>query len=210
MAYLEIRNLSKRFGDFVALDQVNFEIEQSEIVVLLGPSGGGKTTLLRCLTGLETIDEGEILLNGKALDDHLAFGLVFQQFELFPQYTAKQNITLSPKLRGLFSPEEIEKHANALLEHFGLSEHADHYPHQLSGGQKQRVALARAMILEPAILCLDEPTSALDQGLTSTVAELILGLKAAGMTLLVVTHDQSFAQAIADRILRVEKGKVYD
>lgn len=208
MAYLEVKHLSKSFGDEKILDDINFTLEKSEILVIVGPSGGGKSTLLRCLNDLEEADEGEIDLKGKKTDPNQVFGLVFQQFQLFPQYTALENVTLAPRMRRIGSMEEIEKKGRDLLSIFGLEDRAGNYPHQLSGGQKQRVALARALILDPKVLCLDEPTSALDPALTDMVKDLILSLKARGMTLIVVTHDLPFGKKIADKMLFLENGKL--
>ena len=204
--FLEIRNLNKSFGQIKVLKDINFTMEESEILVIVGPSGGGKSTLLRCLNGLEEPDTGGIYLRGIEEEPKNIFGLVFQQFNLFPQYTALDNVTLAPKIRGEEAIENIQLRAKRLLIDFGLAEEVEKYPHQLSGGQKQRVALARAMILNPAVLCLDEPTSALDPYLRDVVADLILELKREGMTLIVVTHDFQFAKKIADKTLFMDGG----
>lgn len=208
MAYLEVRHLQKSFDGVRILDDISFTLEKSEILVIIGPSGGGKSTLLRCLNDLEQADGGEIDLEGKKTDPNQVFGLVFQQFQLFPQYTALENVTLAPRLRKMGPAAEIDRKGRDLLALFGLADRTENYPHQLSGGQKQRVALARALILDPKVLCLDEPTSALDPALTDMVKDLVLSLKARGMTLIVVTHDLPFGKKIADKILFLENGKL--
>lgn len=204
--YLQIEGLNKSFSDNQVLKNINFTMDRSEVLVIVGPSGGGKSTLLRCLNGLEKIDSGTIKSEGIEEEPKDIFGLVFQQFNLFPQYTALENVTLAPKLKEGADTLDIEKRGIELLSEFGLEEHINHYPHQLSGGQQQRVALARAMILSPKILCLDEPTSALDPYLRDVVADLIQDLKETGMTLIVVTHDEAFAERIADRTLFMKDG----
>lgn len=208
MAYLEVRHLQKSFDGVRILDDISFTLEKSEILVIIGPSGGGKSTLLRCLNDLEQADGGEIDLEGKKTDPNQVFGLVFQQFQLFPQYTALENVTLAPRLRKMGPAAEIDQKGRDLLALFGLADRTENYPHQLSGGQKQRVALARALILDPKVLCLDEPTSALDPALTDMVKDLVLSLKARGMTLIVVTHDLPFGKKIADKMLFLENGKL--
>lgn len=205
-SYLLVEGLNKSFYNRHILKDINFEMNKSEILVIVGPSGGGKSTLLRCLNGLEEIDSGTIKLNGIQKEPKEIFGLVFQEFNLFPQYTALENVTLAPKLKFKKNTQEINELGKELLSQFGLNEHINHYPHQLSGGQKQRVALARSMILKPKILCLDEPTSALDPYLRDVVADLILELKETGMTLIVVTHDEAFAKKISDKTLYMENG----
>ena len=204
--YLQIEGLNKSFSDNQVLKNINFTMDRSEVLVIVGPSGGGKSTLLRCLNGLEKIDSGTIKSEGIEEEPKDIFGLVFQQFNLFPQYTALENVTLAPKLKEGADTLDIEKRGIELLSEFGLEEHINHYPHQLSGGQQQRVALARAMILSPKILCLDEPTSALDPYLRDVVADLIQDLKETGMTLIVVTHDEAFTERIADRTLFMKDG----
>lgn len=208
MPYLEVKNLKKSFDDVQILKDVSFSLEKSQILVIIGPSGGGKSTLLRCLNNLEEADEGEVVLGGEKTDPNKVFGMVFQQFQLFPQYTALENVTLAPRLRKMGSAKAIEERARELLDMFGLKDREDNYPHQLSGGQKQRVALARALILGPKVLCLDEPTSALDPALTDRVAELVLSLKKKGMTIIVVTHDLPFGKKIADKVLFLEDGEL--
>ena len=206
---LELKNISKRFGDKQILSDFNLTIPEKKILVIVGPSGGGKTTLLRMLAGLETIDSGEVLYNGESLGlDELGkrnlLGFVFQDFQLFPHLSVLDNLTLSPiKTMGV-SKTEAEKKAVGLLERLGLANHADAYPFSLSGGQKQRVALARAMMIDPEIIGYDEPTSALDPELRLEVEKLILQNRDLGMTQIVVTHDMQFAENIADVLLKVE------
>lgn len=206
---LELKNISKRFGDKQILSDFNLTIPEKKILVIVGPSGGGKTTLLRMLAGLETIDSGEILYNGESLaleelGKRNLLGFVFQDFQLFPHYSVLDNLTLSPiKTMGV-SKADAETKARQLLERLGLEQHADAYPFSLSGGQKQRVALARAMMIDPEIIGYDEPTSALDPELRLEVEKLILQNREMGMTQIVVTHDMQFAENIADVLLKVE------
>ncbi|KXT78664.1 amino acid ABC transporter ATP-binding protein [Streptococcus sp. DD13] len=206
---LELKNINKRFGNKDILSNFSLTIPEKKILVIVGPSGGGKTTLLRMLAGLETIDSGEILYNGQSLAlDELGkrnlLGFVFQDFQLFPHLSVLENLTLSPiKTMGM-SKEEAEKKAQQLLERLGLEQHATAYPFSLSGGQKQRVALARAMMIDPEIIGYDEPTSALDPELRLEVEKLILQNRELGMTQIVVTHDMQFAETIADVLLKVE------
>ena len=209
MALLEVRNLEKTFGETKVLKQVSFSLEQGQVLVIIGASGGGKTTLLRSLNGLETPDGGEILVNGtpaKGRSD--AFGLVFQNYNLFPQYTALQNVTLAPILKKRGTKAEIRQRAEELLSRVGLSDKAGHYPSQLSGGQQQRVAIARALAMQPQILCFDEPTSALDPELTEEVLQTILDLRKEGRTMIVVTHEMGFAKSVADVIMFIADGVI--
>ena len=217
MTVLEVKNLKKGFGATDVLKGVSFQLEQGQVLAIIGSSGSGKTTLLRCLNFLETPDEGEILVNGKVLtagsDDEirqnrLHFGLVFQNFNLFPQYTVMENITLAPKLLKQDSVENIQKKAATLLEQVGLSQKADSYPYQLSGGQQQRVAIARALALNPEVLCFDEPTSALDPELTGEVLRVIRGLKDQGNTMIVVTHEMEFAKSVSDVVIYMADGVI--
>lgn len=205
---LSLINIQKNFAGKQIFDNFNLTIEEGQTLSLVGPSGGGKTTLLRMLAGLESIDAGEISYQGQAVDlTHLErenlLGLVFQDFQLFPHLTVLSNLTLSPiKTLGL-SREMAEQKAMDLLGQLGLAEHQRAYPHSLSGGQKQRVALARAMMIEPKIIGYDEPTSALDPQLRQEVENLILANKERGITQIVVTHDMAFAEAISDRIITI-------
>ena len=205
---LNLKHISKRFGDKVIFEDFNLDIAQGHIIAIVGQSGGGKTTLLRMLAGLESIDSGQVIFQGKTipladLPKANLLGFVFQDFQLFPHLTVMENLTLSPiKTLGL-SKEEAQTKAKALLERLGLSQHEQAYPYSLSGGQKQRVALARAMMIDPEIIGYDEPTSALDPGLSKEVEKLILQNKDTGVTQIVVTHDMAFAEAIADEIVHV-------
>lgn len=205
---LELRNISKKFGDKQILKDFNLIVPEKQVLAIVGPSGGGKTTLLRMLAGLETIDSGQVIYNGETLDvaeleKRNLLGFVFQDFQLFPHLSVLENLTLSPIHTMNASKEEAEEKARDLLARLGLSEHAKAYPYSLSGGQKQRVALARAMMINPEIIGYDEPTSALDPALRLEVEKLILQNREMGMTQIVVTHDLQFAENIADSILKV-------
>lgn len=206
---LELKNISKRFGEKQIISDLNLKVPEKQILAIVGPSGGGKTTLLRMLAGLETIDLGDIIYNGEELPlDELEkrnlLGFVFQDFQLFPHLTVLENLTLSPIKTKHFTKEDAEKKAIGLLTRLGLAEYAKAYPYSLSGGQKQRVALARAMMIDPEIIGYDEPTSALDPELRLEVEKLILQNRELGMTQIVVTHDLQFAENIADTILKVQ------
>lgn len=205
---LELRNISKKFGDKQILKDFNLIVPEKQVLAIVGPSGGGKTTLLRMLAGLETIDLGQVIYNGETLDvaeleKRNLLGFVFQDFQLFPHLSVLENLTLSTIYTMNISKEEAEEKAQDLLARLGLSEHAEAYPYSLSGGQKQRVALARAMMINPEIIGYDEPTSALDPALRLEVEKLILQNREMGMTQIVVTHDLQFAENIADSILKV-------
>ena len=217
MAVLEVKNLKKNFGSTDVLKGVSFSLEQGQVLTIIGSSGSGKTTLLRCLNFLETPDAGEILVNDRVLtsknedeirQNRLHFGLVFQNFNLFPQYTVMENITLAPKLLKQDSAENIQKKALNLLEQVGLTQKASAYPYQLSGGQQQRVAIARALALNPEVLCFDEPTSALDPELTGEVLRVIRGLKDRGNTMIVVTHEMEFAKSVSDVVIYMADGVI--
>ena len=219
MAVLEVKNIKKGFGTTDVLKGVSFSLERGQVLAIIGSSGSGKTTLLRCLNFLETPDQGQILVNGKVLTgDHLTeeqirenrlhFGLVFQNFNLFPQYTVLENITLAPTLLKKGTAEQIREKALSLLEQVGLSQKKDSYPYQLSGGQQQRVAIARALALNPEVLCFDEPTSALDPELTGEVLRVIRGLKNGGNTMIVVTHEMEFAKSVADVVIYMADGVI--
>ena len=231
MAYLKVENLKKNFGATEVLKGVSFEMEKGEVVSLIGSSGGGKTTTLRCLNFLSLADSGKIFIDDELIFDgekdkkisdeklrelRLNFGLVFQSFNLFPQYTAQKNVSLplsllneSRKKAGK-APlcDNPEAYANELLSKVGLGGKENFYPHELSGGQQQRVAIARAMALSPKVLCFDEPTSALDPLLTNEVVRVIKELKEKGLTMLIVTHDMDFAKKISDRVLFLSGGEV--
>ena len=217
MAVLEVKNLKKHFGSLDVLKGVSFSLEQGQVVAIIGSSGSGKTTLLRCLNFLETPDEGEIWVNGQQLlsgneetirRNRLHFGLVFQNFNLFPQYTVMENVTLAPTLLKQGTARDITAKAKTLLEQVGLSHKANSYPCQLSGGQQQRVAIARALAMSPEVLCFDEPTSALDPELTGEVLRVIRGLKDSGNTMIVVTHEMDFARNVADVVIYMADGVI--
>ena len=211
MPVLEVKNLKKSFGTTDVLQGVSFTLEQGQVLAIIGSSGSGKTTLLRCLNFLEQADEGQILVNGQNLPfqgsdeeirrHRLNFGLVFQNFNLFPQYTALENVTLAPSLLGKGSQDAIRANALQLLAQVGLSQKVDAYPYQLSGGQQQRLAIARALALQPKVLCFDEPTSALDPELTGEVLRVIRNLKDKNHTMIVVTHEMEFAKCVADGVI---------
>ena len=219
MAVLEVKNIKKGFGATDVLKDVSFSLERGQVLAIIGSSGSGKTTLLRCLNFLETPDEGDIIVDGKVLtgshltdeqirENRLHFGLVFQNFNLFPQYTVLENITLAPSLLKKGTAEEIRNKALALLDQVGLAQKKDAYPYQLSGGQQQRVAIARALALNPQVLCFDEPTSALDPELTGEVLRVIRGLKSADNTMIVVTHEMDFARSVADVVIYMADGVI--
>ncbi|MFG6336157.1 MAG: amino acid ABC transporter ATP-binding protein [Lachnospiraceae bacterium] len=235
MAVLEVKNIGKHFGSTKVLDDVSFDLEEGNALAIIGSSGSGKTTLLRCLNFLEMPDHGSITVRGETLFDadapikgqekdlrtkRLHFGMVFQAFHLFPQYTALENVMLAEKLLAKERPdfkqnrkqifEEIEAHGKALLDQMGLAERMEHYPHQLSGGQQQRVAIARALALQPDILCFDEPTSALDPELTGEVLKVIRGLAKQRTTMIIVTHEMAFARDVADRIIFMDEGVIVE
>ena len=206
---LELKNISKKFKDRQILENFNLTVEENKILAIVGPSGGGKTTLLRMLAGLEKIDSGEIIYNGESLPiDELEkrnlLGFVFQDFQLFPHLTVLENLVLSPIKTMDMSKNDAEEKALTLLDKLGLDKQVNSYPISLSGGQKQRVALARAMMIDPKIIGYDEPTSALDPELRLEVEKLILKNRELGITQIVVTHDLQFAENIADSILKVE------
>ena len=206
---LELKNISKKFKDRQILSDFNLTVEENKILAIVGPSGGGKTTLLRMLAGLEKIDSGEIIYNGESLlidelEKRNLLGFVFQDFQLFPHLTVLENLVLSPIKTMNMAKNVAEKKAVELLEKLGLEKQINNYPTSLSGGQKQRVALARAMMIEPKIIGYDEPTSALDPELRLEVEKLILKNRELGITQIVVTHDLQFAENIADCIVKVE------
>ena len=235
MAILEVKNLKKNFGDLEVLKGIDFSLEKGDVMAVIGSSGNGKTTLLRCINFLETPNEGEIIVNGETLFDasqensaseseirkkRLHFGLVFQNFNLFPQYTVLGNVMLAKELLEKEKTEykknkkeikaKIEAEAKELLAKVGLSDKLDYYPHQLSGGQQQRVAIARALALKPDILCFDEPTSALDPELTGEVLKVIKSLADSNMTMIVVTHEMNFARDVANKIIFMDEGKILE
>lgn len=235
MAILEVKNIAKKFGSTVVLDDVSFSLEEGNALAIIGSSGSGKTTLLRCLNFLEMPDNGSITVKGETLFDasmprkeqekdlrrkRLHFGMVFQSFNLFPQYTALENVMLPEKLlakeRTDFKQQkkeiyaQIQTHGEELLRQMGLAERMDHYPHQLSGGQQQRVAIARALALQPDILCFDEPTSALDPELTGEVLKVIRGLADQKTTMIIVTHEMAFARDVSDQLIFMDGGVIVE
>ena len=235
MAILEVNHIEKHFGGTSVLKDVSFSMEEGSTLAIIGSSGSGKTTLLRCLNFLEKPNSGTISVKGEMLFDaanakaekeeelrkkRLHFGMVFQSFNLFPQYTALENVMLAERLlaqeRSDFKQRkkeifaEIEEHGKALLDRMGLSERMDHYPHQLSDGQQQRVAIARALALQPDILCFDEPTSALDPELTGEVLKVIRNLAEQKTTMIIVTHEMAFARDVADSLIFMDGGVIVE
>lgn len=218
---LKIRNVKKKFGNTEVLKGIDLDIKSGEILVVVGHSGGGKTTLLRCVNALEYCDSGDIEINGKTLckdgkyvdkksirELRKDIGLVFQSFNLFPHMSVMENLIEAPqKVLGL-SKEESIKMAEEILGFLGLEAKKDNYPFELSGGQKQRVAIGRALMLKPKIMCFDEPTSALDPGLTNEVASVIKSLSGKGMSMMIITHDMEFAKNVSDRIVSMNSGKI--
>lgn len=220
---LKINNVRKKFGNTEVLKGVNLEIAQGEILVVVGHSGGGKTTLLRCVNALEHCDNGDIEINGKILckdgkyveknelkEIRKDIGLVFQNFNLFPHMTVLENLIEAPQRVLGWSKEESIKKAEETLGFLNLLEKKNNFPFELSGGQKQRVAIGRALVLEPKIMCFDEPTSALDPGLTGEVANLIKSLSSKGMSMMIITHDMDFAKNVSDRIVSMNEGKLQE
>ncbi len=205
---LEVKKLAKSFGNRQILQNMNFSLKDGEILTVVGPSGAGKTTLLRIVAGLETADVGSMNLDGEEYDlsqeKRGAVGVVFQDFNLFPNMSVLENITLAPQLALKEDKEAAEAKAKELLAKLQMADKGGLYPYQLSGGQKQRVAIARALAMQPKMLCYDEPTSALDPALRDQVADLILSLKESGLTQLIITHDMDFAKKVADQVLEVK------
>ena len=230
MAILEVHHIEKHFGATRVLEDISFDLEQGQALAIIGSSGSGKTTLLRCLNFLEKPEQGTISVAGNLIFDaadpatqresevrkkRLHFGLVFQDFNLFPQYTALENVTLARRLlanseRTGETPEAIRREGEALLEQMGLGDRMGHYPHQLSGGQKQRVAIARALAMKPDILCFDEPTSALDPELTGEVLKVIRQLARQRTTMVIVTHEMAFARDVADQVIFMDGGVIVE
>lgn len=213
---LEIRNLTKRYGENTVLRDLSFTVRRGEVIVVLGPSGCGKSTLLRCINALEPIQGGEILLGGEVIDRSPAglpalrrrIGMVFQSYELFPHMTVMENILLAPcKVLGT-KKKDAKAEAETLLRRVGLWEKRDSYPRELSGGQKQRVAIVRALCMHPEVLLFDEVTAALDPEMVREVLDVVLDLAREGKTMVIVTHEMQFARAIADRVLFLEDGKI--
>lgn len=213
---LEIRNLTKRYGENTVLRDLSFTVRRGEVIVVLGPSGCGKSTLLRCINALEPIQGGEILLGGEVIDRSPAglpalrrrIGMVFQSYELFPHMTVMENILLAPCKALGAKKEDAKAEAETLLRRVGLWEKRDSYPRELSGGQKQRVAIVRALCMHPEVLLFDEVTAALDPEMVREVLDVVLDLAREGKTMVIVTHEMQFARAIADRVLFLEDGKI--
>ena len=215
---LKVNNLSKKFDDITVLDNLSLSVKKGEVVVIVGPSGCGKSTFLRCLNGLEDIDEGEVLLGEEKVNPNKKnlsrtrerIGMVFQSYDLFPHKTILQNITLAPIKVKKRKKAEVEEEAIKLLDRVGLLSKKDSYPRQLSGGQKQRVAVVRALIMHPEVLLLDEITAALDPEMVREVLDVVLSLAKEGRTMLIVTHEMAFAKAVADRVIFLENGKIVE
>lgn len=215
-ALIQVQDLHKSFGSQVVLDGITTEIDQGEVIAIIGPSGCGKSTFLRSMNLLEEPTSGTILFEGtditaKSVDINKMrqkIGMVFQQFNLFPNYTIKDNITLAPVKLGLLTKEEADRKAMELLERVGLPERANDYPSQLSGGQKQRIAIARSLAMNPDVMLFDEPTSALDPEMVGEVLELMRELARDGMTMVVVTHEMGFAREVANRVIFIDEGKI--
>ena len=215
---IDVKNLSKSFGDLEVLKGVSQHISKGERVVLIGPSGSGKSTFLRCLNLLETPTGGEIIFEGQSITDDKCdinkirqkMGMVFQHFNLFPNMTILKNITLAPVRTGLMNKEQAEKEARELLKRVGLEDKADSYPAQLSGGQKQRIAIVRALCMKPEVMLFDEPTSALDPEMVGEVLDVMKELAKSGMTMVCVTHEMGFAREVADRVLFMDEGKILE
>ncbi len=230
MSILSVSHLEKSFGKLHVLKDISLDVDNGEIISIIGSSGSGKSTLLRCLNQLETIDKGKVIIDGNVLFDsskegkvksyysepavlktiRMKTGLVFQNFNLFPHYTVLRNVTEAPICVAGVPKDEAQKTAMDLLERLGLADRADYYPHQLSGGQAQRVSIARALALKPDILFFDEPTSALDPELTGEVLKVIRSLTTLNMTMIIVTHEMGFARDISDRMIFMDKGVIVE
>jgi len=216
-ALISMRGVSKSFGSFQALRDINVEVAEGEVVVIIGPSGSGKSTLIRCINLLEQYDAGDIFVDGVRVQNganlckvRAEVGMVFQQFNLFPHMTALRNVALAPmRVRGL-SKQAAEERAMKLLDRVGLTDQAQKYPAQLSGGQQQRVAIARTLALEPKALLFDEPTSALDPEMIGEVLDVMRNLAKTGVTMIVVTHEMGFARQVADRVIFIEAGQIIE
>lgn len=213
---IQIENISKKFGDLLVLDNISMEIDKGDCVCIVGPSGGGKSTLLRCLNQLETVSSGKIFIDGQDITDKKTdinevrkkIGMVFQHFNLFPHLTIKENLTLAPIKLLKMSQSEADEKAKQLLDRVGLYDKANTYPAMLSGGQKQRVAIVRSLMMDPEVMLFDEPTSALDPEMVGEVLEVMKNLAQANMTMVVVTHEMGFAREVAKRVAFLENGKL--
>jgi polar amino acid transport system ATP-binding protein len=219
MNMIDPKNIKKKFHKLVVFEGINASVEKGEVLCIIGPSGGGKSTFLRCLNHLETIDEGEIYIEGELVNPHdkklirkisTKMGMVFQNFNLFPHMTVLQNLMAAPMVVKKEDKEIVRKRAEALIEKVGLKDKKDVYPLKLSGGQKQRVAIARALAMNPDIMLFDEPTSALDPELVGEVLAVMKDLAKEGMTMVVVTHEMGFAKEVADRVIFMDGGKIVE
>lgn len=215
---ITVKNLRKKYGSKIVLKGINLNVEKGECVVIIGPSGCGKSTLLRCINGIEKVTSGKVIFEGKDINNPKVdinkirekMGMVFQQFNLFPHLTVKENIVLAPIKLKLMSKEDANKKALELLELIDLKDKVDMYPSQLSGGQKQRIAIARSLIMNPDVMLFDEPTSALDPEMVDEVSNLMRDLAKQGMTMIVVTHEMSFVKECASRVIFMEDGNIVE
>lgn len=225
---LEMQGVIKKFGDFTALNGVDFQLQEGEVVAIIGPSGSGKSTLLRCINMLELIDAGKIYFQGEMISveekrgrlfrkskrqmdiERRHFGMVFQSFNLFPHYTALENVLSGPRIVNGQRRADVQQKGIALLEQVGLGDKIHNYPSALSGGQKQRVAIARALAMDPKVVLFDEPTSALDPEIVHEVLDVMKALAAAGTTMIVVTHEMEFAHQVANRVVFMDKGEIIE
>jgi len=218
MPKVEIKNLKKYFGDLQVLKDINLEVDEGEVICVIGPSGSGKSTMLRCINALEEATSGTIIVDGNEITGEPAniniyrrdIGMVFQQFNLFPHMTVMENITFAPVSLKILTKEEARKTALRLLKRVGLEEKVDAYPGQLSGGQKQRVAIARALAMNPDVMLFDEPTSALDPEMVGEVLNVMKKLAQEGMTMIVVTHEMGFAREVSNRVIFIDEGYIVE
>lgn len=213
---IQVQNISKKFGDLLVLDNISMDIDKGDCVCVVGPSGGGKSTFLRCINQLETVTSGNILIDGQDITDkntnineiRKKIGMVFQHFNLFPHLTIRENLTLAPIKLLKMSKKDADDKAKTLLDRVGLYDKADTYPAMLSGGQKQRVAIVRSLMMDPEVMLFDEPTSALDPEMVGEVLDVMKNLAKAKMTMVVVTHEMGFAREVAKRVVFLDSGKL--